>query len=373
MPFFSIIIPCYNQAHYLVDCLDSLLAQSFNEWEAFVINDGSTDHTNELVATYMEKDNRIKLIEQHNQGLSAARNAGIKSANGKRLIFLDADDFFYDDALAVIFNEAELVDDATMVQYGYAYITEQKESILRKVIPVSKEQLIPDIFYGVPGPCHTLAVSKALVDECGSFDTSLKSLEDWDFWIRAVKCGAKIKTIPQPLVYYRYVKNSMSRNAFVMFESFKKVASRAIQKDERISHNAPGNKAYNIQIQQTLNGALIRMLGVSIMQGKIEASVDLFTKESSQPIQAYKSKQFEEMCSYLSFRYWYSKADIEQVLTQLQPLFKTFFESLGCTAAFTKEVLFHIFKRHYFYRNINRYGRFIGSFLNYYLRKKYAN
>ena len=373
MPFFSIIIPCYNQANFLVDCLDSLLKQSFNEWEALVINDGSTDNTNEVVATYMEKDNRIKLIEQHNQGLSAARNSGIKSAKGKRLIFLDADDFFYDNALNVISKAAETLDDTTMIQYGYAYITEQRENVLRNVMPVQKEQLIPDIFYSVPGPCHTIAISKVLVDKCGPFDTSLKSLEDWDFWIRAVKCGGKIQTIQQPLVYYRYVKNSMSRNAFVMFKSFKKVASRAIQKDERISENAPGNKVYNIQLHQTLNGALIRMLGVSIMQGKIEPSVELFKKESTQPIHAYKPLQFEEMCSYLSFRYWYGKSDIDFVLNKLLPLFKQFFKSMGCTTEFTKEATYHIFKRHYFYRNINRYGRLIGSFLNYYLRKKYAS
>ena len=373
MPLFSIIIPCYNQANYLVDCLDSLLMQSFKEWEAIVINDGSTDNTKEVAALYTEKDNRIKLIDQHNQGLSAARNSGIKNAKGKRLIFLDADDFFYDNALGIISKAAEAVDETTMIQYGYAYITEQKENILRNVLPVQKKQLIPDIFYGVPGPCHTIAISKMLVDECGPFDTSLKSLEDWDFWIRAVKCGAKIKTIQQPLVYYRYVNNSMSRNAFVMFESYKKVASRATRTDDRIPINAPGNKEYNIQSKQTLDGALIRMLGVSIMQGKIEASVDLFKKESSNAIHVYKPKQFEEMCSYLSFRYWYGKSDVELVLNQFPPLFKKFFETMGCSSAFTREALFHIFKRHYYQRNIHTYGRMLGSIFNYLLRKKHTN
>ena len=130
MPFFSIIIPCYNQAHYLSDCLNSMINQSFKDWEAIVVNDGSTDNTSELTNTYLLQDNRIKLIEQNNQGLSAARNTGIKNAIGERLIFLDADDFFYDNALEVISNAAKVSDDKTLIQYGYAYLTENKKTIV---------------------------------------------------------------------------------------------------------------------------------------------------------------------------------------------------------------------------------------------------
>lgn len=372
MPFFSIIIPCYNQAIYLTDCLDSLLLQSYSDWEAIVINDGSTDNTGETAKKYTEKDSRIKLIDQSNQGLSAARNTGIKNAIGERLIFLDADDFFYDNALEVISRTAQLSDEYTLIQYGYAYISENKQTILRKILPSQKKQMIPDVFYAVPGPCNTLAISKNLALQCGPFDITLKSLEDWDYWIRTAKCGAKIKTIQESLVYYRYVKNSMSRNAFVMYESYKTVASRAPHYDNRLPIDAQGNKQYNINLQPSLNGALIRMLGVSIMQGKIDESIAFFKQESSKPIYAYSPIQFEEMCSYLSFRYWYSKADIDYVLNELYPLFKQFFKSMGCKSGFISEAMYHIFKRHLYYRNINKYGRWIGSLVNYILRKKYA-
>ena len=67
-PFFSIIIPCYNQAHFLPDCLDSLLAQDFPDWEAIVVNDGSTDTTTEIALSYTQKDTRIKLVEKVNGG-----------------------------------------------------------------------------------------------------------------------------------------------------------------------------------------------------------------------------------------------------------------------------------------------------------------
>ena len=87
---FSIIIPCYNQAHFLSDCLDSLLAQTYRNWEAIVVNDGSTDNTNEVAKSYFIRDNRIKFLEQKNGGLSSARNTGIRNAVGDRFIFLDS-------------------------------------------------------------------------------------------------------------------------------------------------------------------------------------------------------------------------------------------------------------------------------------------
>ena len=88
----SIIIPCFNQAIYLHDCLDSILQQSFSDWEAIVVNDGSSDDTNNIANAYCQKDSRIKLIEKQNGGLSSARNFGIQHATGDWLLFLDADD-----------------------------------------------------------------------------------------------------------------------------------------------------------------------------------------------------------------------------------------------------------------------------------------
>ena len=98
---FSIIIPCYNQAHFLPDCLESLVNPSFSNWEAIVVNDGSTDNTNEVAKSYCLKDNRIRIIQKENGGLSSARNKGIENANGSRLIFLDSDDFLYEKCLCL--------------------------------------------------------------------------------------------------------------------------------------------------------------------------------------------------------------------------------------------------------------------------------
>ena len=92
MPEISIIIPCYKVEKYLTRCLDSVCAQTFKDWEAICVDDGSPDNCGAILDEYAEKDNRIKVIHQENQGVSAARNNGLKYANGDFVSFIDSDD-----------------------------------------------------------------------------------------------------------------------------------------------------------------------------------------------------------------------------------------------------------------------------------------
>ncbi len=91
-PRVSVIVPVYNVAQYLEECLDSIVNQNFVRMQIICINDGSTDNSLEILKKYRKKDKRIKIINQHNQGLSAARNAGLKYIKGKYVIFIDSDD-----------------------------------------------------------------------------------------------------------------------------------------------------------------------------------------------------------------------------------------------------------------------------------------
>lgn len=88
----SIIVPCYNQGRYLDEAMTSLLAQTFKNWECIIINDGSTDNTEEVAQQWSSKDNRIKYMSQENAGVSAARNAAIRASAGEFILPLDADD-----------------------------------------------------------------------------------------------------------------------------------------------------------------------------------------------------------------------------------------------------------------------------------------
>ena len=366
--FFSIIIPCYNQAHFLSECLDSLLQQSFSDWEAIVVNDGSMDNTNEVATQFITRDSRIKLIEKKNGGLSSARNYGLENINGQRIIFLDADDLLCPKCLKTIADFSNQCDDFDLIQYGYSYVKEDGKTILGHTKASRKDVLIPEIFKSNLGPCHSICISKNLVEAAGSFDETLKSVEDWDFWTRAVKAGGKQKIIPDILVYYRYSKNSMSRNPFVMFDALKTVIDRGPKKDNRITIESSLNTDYDFDTKEVLNKVLIRSMGVGVMQGRIDETTTFFKKFNNVPLEKYKPQDFEEMCSYLSFRYWYSRSDIKEVFELIYPNFILFFKSIGYDYFFTKRALYFIFKRHLFYRNIYSYGKTTGKFINYMLR-----
>lgn len=98
----SVIIPVYDVEAYLCECLDSVLNQTFSDWEAICVDDGSTDNSAEFLADYRAKDQRIKVIKQANKGLSSARNTGIEAATGDYILFLDGDDWLEPDAMETI-------------------------------------------------------------------------------------------------------------------------------------------------------------------------------------------------------------------------------------------------------------------------------
>lgn len=112
---FSIIIPVYNVEKYLRDCLDSVVGQTFADWEAICVDDGSTDGSAVILEEYAEKDSRFEIISQSNGGLSAARNTGMKAAMGDYIVFLDSDDWIEDNALEILSNE---LDDEDMLCFS---------------------------------------------------------------------------------------------------------------------------------------------------------------------------------------------------------------------------------------------------------------
>lgn len=371
-PDFSIIVPCYNQAHFLSQCLDSILQQDFASWEVIIINDGSSDSTQSISLDYCEKDTRIRLISQENYGLSAARNTGLLAARGSRIIFLDADDYLYADCLSSIRQVSGFQRSDLVVQYGYTYVSEDNLTILQSVLPQTGTHWFPDIFIKVPGPCHTICVSADRLRACGGFDESLKSLEDWDMWLRVFKSGIEVSSINRPLSFYRYVKSSMSRNAELMFKSFETVAARACSPDTRINIKSVANKQYDFDMQPVLVRALLRMTAIPVMQGKVSEALQFFKLNFKGDHRSLTTSSFEEMCSYLSFRYWYSEEEIRFVLTELRPRFWDFLSGLGYDKRFAQAALYFIFRRHLYHLNKKKKGRVIGGIMNRLLDFKYG-
>lgn len=124
----SIIVPVYNVSKYLAKCLDSLLFQDlqFNEYEIIVVNDGSTDNSEEISRQYEEKYSNIKVVCQENQGLSGARNTGIKLSNGKYIQFVDSDDYLEPNVLRTLVDKME-TDNLEVLRFNYQNVNENYE------------------------------------------------------------------------------------------------------------------------------------------------------------------------------------------------------------------------------------------------------
>ena len=122
-PAVSVIIPVYKVEQYLPACLDSLLGQTFTDWEAICVNDGSPDNCGQILAEYAKRDKRIKVLTQENQGLSMARNNGLKAASGEYVFFFDSDDCIHPQLLEICYTLAQK-ENADMVSFSMQTGTE---------------------------------------------------------------------------------------------------------------------------------------------------------------------------------------------------------------------------------------------------------
>jgi glycosyltransferase involved in cell wall biosynthesis len=190
MPCFSVIIPAYNRARFLPECLDSVLAQTFTDWECIVVDDGSTDGTRELVAEYVRRDARFRYHWQENAGASAARNAGIALATGEWIVFLDSDDRLLPWALACYRHGAESIPDAFVVVGRTVYPRSRIRPPDLSRVPVTRADYLPGAGGG-PGDflIHSITVRTSLLHRIPCFDQSMSTGEDTAFLLRLRATG----------------------------------------------------------------------------------------------------------------------------------------------------------------------------------------
>lgn len=207
-PHVSIVVPTYNHADFLDRALKSIQAQTFADWEAIVVDDGSTDETVAVVSQFA--DDRIQYIYQDNRGLSAARNTGIEAARGYNLAFLDADDEWEPDFLRRC-AEVLAADSVLAGVYTRNYFIDEQGRILPQiggeVVPRSafRSRLLDGGFF----PCNAVLVRAKVVHQVGLFDVQLTSVEDRDLWLR-ISEHYRMEGIPDVLARYRVYPGSMS-------------------------------------------------------------------------------------------------------------------------------------------------------------------
>lgn len=211
----SVIIPTYNHAAYLGDAVMSVLRQTYDRIEIIVVDDGSTDGTAEVVAGFGD---RVRYIWQENQGLSAARNAGIRAARGEYIALLDADDMYEPAFLGTMVDLMESAG-ADGVFCGYRFVDDADRPLPQheaRPVPAGElYRLLLDGNFLVP---ESMLVRRRCYEGAGLFDESLRACEDWDMWLRLARDYTIVGT-GKILTRHRVLAGSMSTDPVRMLEN----------------------------------------------------------------------------------------------------------------------------------------------------------
>lgn len=234
----SVIVPAFNAEDTIADTLQSLVAQTCPHWEAIVVDDGSTDRTTRIVSTFMERDNRFRLLRQQNLGESGARNSGIRLARFDWLLFLDSDDWILPrhlERLAGVVKNDPALDAA---HCGWTYVTPDGQYVFE-----SFGEKTGDLFAEHANYCfsivHTYIVRRSLVEEAGGFDLSLRTCADWDLWQRIARTGARFRAVPETLAVYRIRAGSATRDGLQLLIDGLRVLEQGHAPDPRVSRPHP--------------------------------------------------------------------------------------------------------------------------------------
>lgn len=205
--FLSFIVPVYNTEEYLAECLDSLLRQDIpeSEYEIICINDGSTDGSGAILQQYQEKHRNLRIIEQPNRGVAAARNAGLETAQGEYIWFVDSDDFIAQDALRAMREEA-LAEKVDILNFG-AYTFQNTLSDAEKTA-YCKQKLSPNSFANHVYATRSLFRRDFLQTNAIMFDARLAYSEDSLFHCRCLSCLPHCRTVQRAYSFVRFRQGS---------------------------------------------------------------------------------------------------------------------------------------------------------------------
>jgi glycosyltransferase involved in cell wall biosynthesis len=209
-PQVSVIIPCYNHGRYLPEALASVVAQTFDDWELIIVDDGSTDDSAAVAEQLIARnaDRRMRLLRQANQGLSASRNNGIRHARGTYILPLDADDQIEPDMLAATLPVLE-----RRPEVGFVYTDVQMFGEENRIWSGGSYSL-DKLRFDCPMVPITLFRTSAWAAAEGFRDNLFPpGYEDWDFWLSLAAAGWQGEHIARPLVRYRRSNGSMLAKA----------------------------------------------------------------------------------------------------------------------------------------------------------------
>ncbi len=226
MPKVSVIIPTYNRANYICETIDSVLSQTFKDFEIIIVDDGSTDHTRDVLEKYRD---RINYHYQVNEGAGAARNKAISLSRGEYLGFIDDDDLWLPNKLEVQVKELDENPDVAFVCSGAYQIDGSGQTITYWSAKCT--ETFENLYEGDFVLNLTVLLRRKCFDEIGGGDASLIISYDYDLWLRVAKTH-KFKHINAPLAKYRLHGNNLSKNHIIAIKDHITIISKKYFSDK---------------------------------------------------------------------------------------------------------------------------------------------
>jgi glycosyltransferase involved in cell wall biosynthesis len=233
-PLVSIVIPACNAEAFIEYTFRSVLAQTYQNFEVIVVDDGSRDCTLEIIESFMQKDSRIRLFKQQNAGVGAARNLAMQEAKGKYIAPIDADDIWFPQKLEKQVSCLENADESVGLVYSWSvYLNEAGE--MTNYSPFGKFGRVEGnvfkflVFYNFLDNGSTMMFRRSCVDRVSGYRCDLKTCEDWEFYIRVAE-HYQFCIVPEYLIGYRQYFGSISSNCTAMAHFHELVMDEAYQR-----------------------------------------------------------------------------------------------------------------------------------------------
>lgn len=213
-PLVSIIIPTYNRAHLICETLDSILAQTYQNWECIIIDDGSTDNTVEVLQKYLDLDSRFQYYKRPDtkkKGPNSCRNFGFEKSKGEFINWFDSDDILFEDSIALRITNFNTTLDAVVAKceiFDSSTGLKISENTILSTGNMLKDYFIGNMTFYVSGPVWRRSF---LEKQQELFDEEIRYLDDWDFNLRMIYQNPNIKFLDIPVFRYRFHEYSLSK------------------------------------------------------------------------------------------------------------------------------------------------------------------
>ena len=216
-PLVSIVIPTYNREDFIEEAVDSVISQTYKNWELFIVDDGSTDNTEGVVKKYLT-DSRVSYHKKENGGQSSGRNFGYKISSGEFIAFLDSDNYWHAERLEKSVNAANDNPDCGVIYADNITVDEQGNEMHRDIMRRYSGDITAKLMYDNFVTINTSMIKRECIEVMGLLDESFRRAPDYEFWLR-LSTKYKFYYLPEFVAYYREFPGQISADKYGRFEA----------------------------------------------------------------------------------------------------------------------------------------------------------